>query len=217
MKPTKPTLTGWPANGSKTNGVQFCLTAHSFDTNGIARYVWFVNGVELKDEKGAVLQGIARDGVNTVQVYARDNARHDSEKSDIWTWEVTDKPSGNVDFGGGVYLEVNPTTHETNGVSFTAVDFHPGEASTVTMSGFGVDPLPQSDVAPNISGLRMKLIVCDTLEGTRWKVTVDSAAYYDLTAKELTVTIPSEGTTGEDPVEPYKSFFVFGVENIEEK
>ena len=223
--PTKPGLDGVPANLSRTQERAFRVMAtNSTDLLQIS-YRWVLDGVLQEWTTNSVLTGSVGPGEHTVKLLRlSDELSNQQTFEDLtWTWTVeSDTPSGNVDFGGGVYLKVDPETHETNVVRFTAVDFHPGEDSTITMSGFGVDPLPPDTLPTNIKDLGMNLRVCDTLDGERWTVQVKPDAYYDKskTPGELTVTIPETGarTKDGDPVEPpYKTFFVFGVENIEEK
>lgn len=153
---------------------------------------------------------IAQEGVYEVEVYAKDEVGFESIRATItWEYRSGETPSG-VDFGGGVKLPVSPD-YVTNDVTFTAVDFHPGEDSAISMTGFIVDP-PATEISTLTN---MWLIVSDTLNGSHKKVQVREVASYD--DETLTVTIPSEGTMNNDvdPAVPYESFFIFGVDNKE--
>lgn len=209
--PTDLTITGTPTNGAVTASGAYSFKATAKDITEIT-YYWYLshNGVDIRKKvQGQTFEGVVtEEGVYTVLVYAVDKKKNQSDFELSWTFTKGETPSG-VDFGGGVTLPVTPD-YKTNSVSFTAVDFRPGDVSTFVLSGFEA-------TAEQITGLSLWFVVGETLGGERWKVKVDETASYDLNGtKELTVTIQDEATTkGGEPAEPYKSFFIFGVDNKE--
>ena len=75
--------------------------------------------------------------MNTVRVCGVDGTFWNlSDDSEEWVWMIEPEPSENVEFGDEVFLRVDPDTGATNAVSFTMVDFHPGEVSTFALREF---------------------------------------------------------------------------------
>ena len=105
--------------------------------------------------------------------------------------------SGDVEFGGGVCVKVDPVTG-TNSVSFTAVDFSPDATSTFTLSRFAA--------STQGSEFQMWFVVCDTLGGETRHVPVEFKKF-ESESGELTVTLPAAATTGRN------TFFILGVDN----
>jgi hypothetical protein len=113
-------------------------------------------------------------------------------------------PTSDMEFGGTVSLKVNPDTGETNSVSFTTLGFRPGAVSTFTLSGFDA-------TASAIADLQMWFVVGETIGGTRWYEKVNTSATYN--SGVLTVTLPGTATTDKSSGGPYRTFFIFGVDN----
>ena len=166
-------------------------------------YLWYVNGslVPASKRVRTLADVVSGEGTYTVYVRARDAALNQSDRSDEWTWTVIKAATaGDIDFGGGVKVAVDSTTGETNSVSFTAIDFTPGEACTFTMDEFEAS-------GSAISGLQMWFVVCDTLGGETRRVKVNENATYNSMTKELTVTLPATATANKT------SFFILGIDN----
>ena len=116
-----------------------------------------------------------------------------------WSYEYEKPPVSDIEFGGGVTLHVDSDTGVTNVVSFTSVEFKPGEDCTLTMSGFTATEGAHS-------GLQMWFVVKDTLDGEMDRVQADTKANFE--SGELTVTLPADKTVGKN------SFFIFGIDNF---
>ena len=212
--PTKPVISGTPANGSTVRTRAFSLIADATDdASGVKVFRWYINGtrVQVIGKNTLTSEGresLIHEGVNTVTVEVRDaTPSHWSEMSETYTW--TYEPgttTGDVAFGGDVRVKVDAETGKTNSVCFTAVAFKPGAASTFTLAGFEAS-------TQEITDLRMWLVVCETLGGTPWRVQVNEAARFDSTTGELTVTLPPEATLKKPDGEPYSSLFILGIDN----
>ena len=113
-----------------------------------------------------------------------------------------------------MFLHVDPDTGSTNAVSFTMVDFHPGEVSTFALREFELKGAQATSKA--IKNLTMRFIVgtnvLDYVQKRTRYVKVNKDADFD--NGTLTVTIPREGTRDENG-KPFESFFIFGVDNKE--
>ena len=229
--PTKPVISGTPADGATVKTFAFSFTAASTDaTSGIDHYVWILNDDEddpfVTDENTLTentlswydevkAKGKLVKGLNTVKVYAVDGTFWNlSDDSEEWVWMIEPEPSENVEFGDEVFLRVDPDTGATNAVSFTMVDFHPGEVSTFALREFELKGAQATSKA--IKNLTMRFIVgtnvLDYVQKRTRYVKVNKDADFD--NGTLTVTIPREGTRDENG-KPFESFFIFGVDNKE--
>ena len=212
--PTKPVISGTPANGSTVSTRAFSLIADATDdASGVKVFRWYINGtrVQIIGKNTLTSEGresLIHEGVNTVAVEVRDaTPSHWSEMSETYTWTYEpDATTGDVAFGGDVRVKVDAETGKTNSVCFTAVAFKLGAASTFTLTGFEAS-------TQEITDLRMWLVVCETLGGTPWRVQVNEAARFDSTTGELTVTLPPEATLKKPDGEPYSSLFILGIDN----
>ncbi len=203
VPPTTPVITGSPENGTTTGSRTFALTARSEDASGIV-YFWFVNGEPVSGSYGNELTGLAKEGLNEVEVYAIDDADNLSSSA-FWTWIYdAGSASGDVEFGGGVCVKVDPDTGATNSVAFTMVDFNPDSTSTLTMSGF-------SATTQELTDFQLWLVV-GSLDGARWHVKVDDHANFNAEKGELTVTLPAKALKKQDGSE-YEQLFIFGIDN----
>ena len=212
--PTKPVISGTPANGSTVRTRAFSLIADATDdASGVKVFRWYINGtrVQIIGKNTLTSEGresLIHEGVNTVTVEVRDaTPSHWSEMSETYTW--TYEPgttTGDVTFGGDVRVKVDSGTGKTNSVSFTAVAFKPGATSTFTLAGFEAS-------MQEITDLQMWFVVCETLNGTPWRVQVNEAARFDSATGELTVTLPPEATLKKPDGEPYSSLFILGIDN----
>ena len=97
-------------------------------------------------------------------------------------------------------MKVDPETGATNSVSFTSVNFKPGQASTFVMEGFDAS-------TQQIEDFSMWFVVRDTLNGEERRVKVNPDAEFDSEKGELTVTIPASAIEGKN------SLFIFGIDN----
>ena len=212
-KPTKPVISGTPANGATVGTRAFSLVADATDdTSGVKVFRWNINGtpVTIIGKNTLTSEGresLIREGENTVTVEVRDaTPSHWSEKSETYTWTYEpDETTGDVAFGGDVRIKVDAETGKTNSVSFAAVAFKPGETCTFTLNGFEAS-------TQNITDLQMWLVVCETLGGAPRHVPVSKTARFDAATGALTVTLPPEATKKPDG-EPYSSFFILGIDN----
>lgn len=212
--PTKPVISGTPANGATVGTRAFSLVADATDdASGVKVFRWYINGtrVQIIGKNTLTSEGrenLIHEGVNTVTVEVRDaTPSHWSEMSETYTWTYEpDATTGDVAFGGDVRIKVDAETGKTNSVRFAAVAFKPGAACTFTLNGFEAS-------TQDITDLQMWLVVCETLGGTPWHVQVDKAARFDAATGALTVTLPPEATLKKPDGEPYSSFFILGIDN----
>ena len=212
--PTKPVISGTPANGATVGTRAFSLVADATDdASGVKVFRWYINGtrVQIIGKNTLTSEGrenLIHEGENTVTVEVRDaTPSHWSEMSETYTW--TYEPgatAGDVEFGGDVRIKVDAETGKTNSVRFAAVAFKPGAACTFTLNGFEAS-------TQDIADLQMWLVVCETLGGTPWHVQVNEAARFDAATGALTVTLPPEATLKKPDGEPYKSLFILGIDN----
>ena len=212
--PTKPVISGTPVHGATVSTRAFSLIADATDdASGVKVFRWYINGtrVQIIGKNTLTSEGresLIHEGVNTVTVEVRDaTPSHWSEMSETYTW--TYEPgttTGDVAFGGDVRVKVDSGTGKTNSVSFTAVAFKPGATSTFTLAGFEAS-------TQEITDLQMWFVVCETLNGTPWRVQVNEAARFDSATGELTVTLPPEATLKKPDGEPYSSLFILGIDN----
>ena len=203
--PSQPVISGTPANGATTSESAYSFTADVVEETtepDDVEYLWYVDDKLVPKEKRVkTLTGtITGSGTHTVRVIVRDGALNRSDSSATWTWTYESGESSDVEFGGGVCVKVNSETGATNGVSFTAIDFKPGEASTFTLSGFDAS-------TQQIPDFGMWFIVGDTLDGAQERVKVDGNAVFNSQTGELTVTLPATATQNKS------SFFIFGIDN----
>ena len=92
IKPTDPVITGSPLAGTAVNSGKFSLTAASEDATTL-KYHWTLNGRTATDASSAKFEGEAIEGVNTVAVYAEDEAGNASGTSTYaWTLDTV-KPT----------------------------------------------------------------------------------------------------------------------------
>ena len=201
--------------GETTNVAAYDLTVHAEDLTTI-EYTWYVNDVWQENVSGSNLVGVVtEEGEYRVEVYLEDEVRSGQAVATwSWTYSKSEKPSEDVDFGGGVYLKVDPATHKTNDVSFTAVDFQPGEECTFALREFELKG-SQATTA-KIEDLKMWFIVgtnvLDRVHKRTRTVQVNKSADFD--NGTLTVTI-SDDKTKDETGKPFESFFVFGIDNKE--
>ena len=203
--PTGIVLSGTPENGSETYTREYSITVQSVvEANASAGlvYQWSVDGGSYKTGN-VTLSGTAAPGEHTVKVRIRDKAGNWSlvDHSPTWTWAVLEsETSADVEFGDGICVKVDPETGATNSVSFTSVNFKPGQASTFVMEGFDAS-------TQQIEDFSMWFVVRDTLNGTERRVKVNPDAEFDSEKGELTVTIPASAIEGKN------SLFIFGIDN----
>ena len=124
------------------------------------------------------------------------------------TWDLTKESetptSSDVEFGKGVCVKVDSETGVTNSVSFTSVDFKPGDVSTFTMSGFAPSTLKEPE-----EFFHMWFVVCDSLGGEVEYKDVDfvKVDFVKFESGELTVTLPADATQNKG------SLFIIGIDN----
>ena len=127
--------------------------------------------------------------------------RNDSD-SNTWSEEESPEPTtSDIEFGGGICVKVDPETGVTNSVSFTSVDFKPGDVSTFTMSGFDPSTLEKEEK------FHMSFVICESLGGEveyKYKKAVD---FVKFESGELTVTLRAEATQNKG------SLFIIGIDN----
>ena len=220
--PSKPVISGTPENGATVDNAGFTFTAETSDAVSKPEdmtYFWVVDG-KILTLAGAPDLGIEVTGSGwnrarmrtltgkvtetrtyTIYVVARDEAGNSSPQSDVWTWTYTPSSSQDVEFGDGICVKVDPDTGVTNSVSFTSVDFRPGETSTFVLDGFDAS-------TQEIEEFAMWFVVKDTLDDdAERRVRVNSGAVFDSEKGELTVTLPPEAIEGKD------SLFIIGIDN----
>jgi hypothetical protein len=201
-KPLAPKITGTPDNNETVNTTNFSFEAkpNDDDDGDTYSYAWKLNGHSFTGQANSDNAKAAKwfvEGSNTISVVAFDRAGNQSFRTER-TW-VYEKGTSSLDFGGDVAFDlIDSDTGATNKVAFTAVDFKPGAASTLTMSGFTA---PEGE----ISNLQMWFLVSYALGDEPTHVKADTTANYE--SGELTVTLPSAATEGQD------SFFVHGIDN----
>ena len=220
QKPHDYRISGTPANGATVKGKE-CrveLTASATDASGIGEWGWRIYrdgvqcdtlGLRAGQTNDTFIATYTESGTYKVSVVARDGAKHNPGSSDwtdkdlyTWTFIKEDTASADVEFGGGICVKVDPDTGATNSVSFTSIDFKPGETSTFVLNGFDVSSV--QDGAP----LGMWFIVSDTIGGLPRHEAV--SATLDSNTKALTVTLPATAT------ENKKSLFIIGIDNKSE-